>query len=84
MDGSGADGAESDFIAGEHDAVGLGPEEPFRLVAGAFEGPHLAGELLGCQKSAHLISFFPEESLEVRFRSICLPQLPTAILDRMR
>ena len=50
LDCPATDRAEPHFVASEHDAVGLGPKEPFRLIAGPLEGPDPAGKV--CRQMA--------------------------------
>src|SRR5437588_190672 len=66
FDGPAADFAEANFVAREHDAIGLRAEESFRFVARAFERADLAGVLfVDVEKLRFPLLLFAEERVHL-------------------
>src|SRR5438270_10408511 len=85
FDGPAADFAEANFVAREHDAIGLRAEESFRFVACAFERADLAGVLfVDVEKLRFPLLLFAEEPVHLRLGTILRAQLSAPRLDLAR
>src|ERR1051326_953636 len=80
-----ADFAEADFVAREHDAVGLRTEKSLRFVARAFERADLAGVLfIDVEELRFPRLLFAEERVHLRLRTILRAQLAPPRLNVAR
>src|SRR4051794_1239110 len=84
LDRAPADDAERNVVAGEHDAVGLGPIEAARFVVRALERADLAGMRALVQQCRVAFFLLPKQRVHFRFRPIRGADLAALPLNLLR